>query len=66
MTKNHNMGRRSHLEKEAELQEELPEIKQETGDQLVRPTLHAHHIDKGSKKEPPVKPTPLAKQYGKL
>lgn len=51
------MGRGAHLSQEAELQQNLPGIDDEIGDQAIRPTVHAHHVNQGSKKEPPIKPS---------
>jgi len=58
MSKQHNMGRGSHLSEEAERQESLVDINDEVlnDKQPTRPTVHERHISQNSKKEPPIKP----------
>jgi hypothetical protein len=63
MGKQQNMGRRSHLEQEAELEQNLASIEQEIGDQPARPSVHGHHISQRSKKEPPIKHTRSGKPH---
>jgi hypothetical protein len=43
MGKRQNIGRGSHLAQEAELQQNMPEVEAEIGEQPTRPTTHAHH-----------------------
>jgi len=61
MSKDTNMGRASHLSQEAALQQNLPSVEAEVGDQPTRPTVHGRHISQNSKKEPPIKPSGTGK-----
>lgn len=57
MSKQHNIGRKSHVAQEAELQQNMPSIDQEMSNQPTRPSVHGRHISQRSKKEPPIKPS---------
>jgi hypothetical protein len=49
MTKNRNMGRKSHLSQDAEFEQNVSRITDDIGEQPTRPTIHKQQATKSSK-----------------
>jgi len=52
MTKNHNMGRKSHHVQDAQWQQNLAGLSDELGSQPTRPSIHQQKPTKNSKEIP--------------
>jgi hypothetical protein len=52
MTKNHNMGRKSHRVQDAQYEQNLSQLEDDINDQPTRPTLGKVQATKSSKEEP--------------